>query len=237
MNRGDHVLFSRPCQSSSIANLAMALSRVQGAMSFARKDSVNPSYSSRYSTLAACLDACRSQLADNCLAVIQTIRADNNDVMHLFTRLVHGMSGEWIESDYPIVCAVDNPQAVGSALTYARRYSLCALVGIASDDDDGELATHYKETKGGDSVCEKDSKSVMPLAAREDVATPKQIETIEQMARERGVDALKAMGKFLEKKVDAIECLSKVEASRVITWMSQHTHPQNQGDGKLEQAV
>jgi hypothetical protein len=212
----------------------MALSRVQGAMSFARKDSVNPSYSSRYSTLAACLDACRSQLADNCLAVIQTIRADNNDVMHLFTRLVHGQSGEWIASDYPIICQMDNPQSVGSAITYARRYSLCAIVGIASEDDDGEHATYYND-EGGDSVCKNDLKSGK---AGENVATHKQIETIEEMARERGFDdALEAVQKILERRVNTIERLSKVQASRVITWLSQNTHPQNQGDGKLEQAV
>jgi hypothetical protein len=207
----------------------MALSRVQGAMSFARKDSVNPSYSSRYSTLAACLDACRSQLADNCLAVIQTIRADNNDVMHLFTRLVHGQSGEWIASDYPIICQMDNPQSVGSAITYARRYSLCAIVGIASEDDDGEHATYYND-EGGDSVCKDNRKKEKPGDAKEELATQKQVDTIVEMASERGLNALKAVGKFLEKKVDAIECLSKIEASRLITWMSQW-------QGNLEKAV
>jgi hypothetical protein len=209
----------------------MALSRAQGNMNFAKKDSVNPSYSSRYSTLAACLDACRNQLAHNGLAVIQTVQADNDGMMHLFTRLVHGMSGEWIESDYPIICALDNSQAVGSALTYARRYSLCALVGIASEDDDGEHATSYNnDDKGGDSGCKNDPK---PGKAVEGVATHKQIETIEEMAKERGFDdALEAVGKFFEKKVDAIECLSKVEASRVITRMSQH-----QGHENLKQAV
>jgi hypothetical protein len=163
------------------------------------------------------------------LAVIQTIQADNDGMMHLFTRLVHGMSGEWIESDYPIICALDNPQAVGSALTYARRYSLCALVGIASDDDDAELATHYKDEKRGDGVCKKRSNLGK---TGESVATHKQIETIEEMARERGLDALEAVGKFFEKKVDAIERLSRVEASRVITWMSQHQAREN-----LEKAV
>jgi hypothetical protein len=198
-------------------------------MNFARKDSVNPSYSSRYSTLAACLDACRNQLAENGLAIIQTIRTDNEEKMYLCTRLVHGMSGEWIESDYPIICALDNPQAVGSAITYARRYSLCAIIGIASEDDDGEHATHYND-QGGNSGCKKESKSGK---AAEGVATRKQIETIEEMAKERGFgDALEAVGKFFEKKVDAVERLSRVEASRVITWMSQH-----QGHENLKQAV
>jgi hypothetical protein len=229
MNCVDHALFSRPCQSEKIANLAMALSRAQGAMGFARKDSVNPSYSSRYSTLAACLDACRNQLAENGLAIIQTIRTDNEDKMYLCTRLVHGMSGEWIESDYPIICALDNPQAVGSALTYARRYSLCALVGIASEDDDGEHATHYYD-EGGDSGCK-------PGKAVEGVATHKQIETIEEMARERGLDALEVVRKFLDKSVEAIDHLSKIQASRMITLMSQNAPFLSQGQGNLEKAV
>lgn len=227
---------SHECQSPVISNLAMALSRVQGAMEFAKKDSVNASYSSHYSSLAACLDSCRIQLADNDLAVIQIIRTGNDGVMHLLTRLIHARSGEWIESDYPIFCQIDNPQAVGSALTYARRYSLCALVGIASEDDDGEHATSYNnDDKGGDSGCKNDPK---PGKAVEGVATHKQIETIEEMAKERGFDdALEAVQKILERRVNTIERLSKVQASRVITWLSQNTHPQNQGDGKLEQAV
>ncbi|MGX9366248.1 ERF family protein [Desulfoplanes sp. PS50] len=219
---------SHECQSPVISNLAMALSRVQGAMEFAKKDSVNASYSSHYSSLAACLDSCRIQLADNDLAVIQIIRTGNDGVMHLLTRLIHARSGEWIESDYPIFCQIDNPQAVGSALTYARRYSLCAIIGIASEDDDGEHAIHYND-KGGNSGCKTDSK---PGKAGDAVATHKQIETIEEMARERGLDALEAVGKFFEKKVDAIERLSRVEASRVITWMSQHQAREN-----LEKAV
>jgi hypothetical protein len=203
-------------------------------MNFAKKDSVNPSYSSRYSTLAACLDACRNQLANNGLAIIQTIRADNADKMYLCTRLVHGMSGEWIESDYPIVCQMDNPQAVGSALTYARRYSLCALVGIASEDDDGEHATSYNDDKGGDSGCKNELK---PGKAGEAVATQKQIETIEEMTKERGLDALEVVRKFLDKSVDAIDHLSKVQASRMITLMSQNAPFLNQGQGNLEKAV
>jgi hypothetical protein len=204
-------------------------------MNFAKKDSVNPSYSSRYSTLAACLDACRNQLADNGLAVIQTVQADNDGMMHLFTRLVHGMSGEWIESDYPIICALDNPQAVGSALTYARRYSLCAIIGIASEDDDGEHATSYNnDDKGGDSGCKNELK---PGKAGEAAATQKQIETIEEMTKERGLDALEVVRKFLDKSVDAIDHLSKVQASRMITLMSQNAPFLNQGQGNLEKAV
>lgn len=226
-----HAMVSRPCQSHEIGNLALALSRAQGEMGLAKRVKVNPSFDSTYSDLGACLDVCRKPLADNCLAIVQTVQAGKDGMMHLLTRLIHGKSGEWMESDYPVICQLDNPHAVGSALTYARRYSLCTMVGIASEDDDGELAVQGTN-KGGDSVCKQNGKREKSGDAGEKLATQKQIETIEQMARERNLDVLEAVRKIFESTVSKLECLTKAEASQLITWMGQ-----NQIHGKLEKAV
>ena len=127
-------------QSESIAALAAALSKAQGSITGALKDSSNPFFKSKYADLASCWDACRAQLAANGLCVIQTTQID--DLVGgavLVTTLAHS-SGEWVKSITPILTKDDSPQAQGSGITYARRYALAAIVGLAQIDDDAEAA-------------------------------------------------------------------------------------------------
>ena len=126
-------------QSESIAALAAALSKAQSAITGALKDSANPFFKSKYADLASCWDACRKPLTDNELAVIQTIEATDYDRPRLVTTLVHS-SGEWIKSFCPILTKDSSAQGQGSGITYARRQSLAAIVGLAQIDDDGEAA-------------------------------------------------------------------------------------------------
>ena len=125
-------------QSESIAALAAALSKAQASITGALKDSANPFFKSKYADLASCWDACRKPLTDNGLAVIQTIEAGEGRAV-LVTTLAHS-GGEWIKSYCPILTKDDSPQALGSAITYARRYALAAMVGLAQIDDDAEAA-------------------------------------------------------------------------------------------------
>ena len=125
-------------QSNVIGALAAALSKVQGAMVGAVKDSSNPFYKSRYADLSSVWDACRVQLAANNLCVIQTT-AEAADGAVLITTLAHS-SGEWIRSVLPIKVKDNSPQAQGSGMTYARRYALAAIVGVSQIDDDAEAA-------------------------------------------------------------------------------------------------
>lgn len=125
-------------QSDSIAALAAALSKAQGQITGALKDSANPFFKSRYADLASCWDACRAQLAANGLAVIQTTEVTEAGTV-LVTTLAHS-SGEWIRGRLPVLTKDAGPQGQGSGLTYARRYALAAVVGLAQIDDDGEAA-------------------------------------------------------------------------------------------------
>jgi hypothetical protein len=125
--------------SEQINELAAALAKAQGEITGALKDSANPFFKSKYADLAACWDACRSALSKHQLAVIQTTSA-NEGGLWLLTRLAHS-SGQWIESETPVRPKDDSPQAMGSAMTYARRYALTAMVGIAQVDDDGNAAS------------------------------------------------------------------------------------------------
>ena len=115
--------------SEQIDELAAALAAAQGMMDNAVMNRINPHFKSRYADLAAIFTAARKPLSANGLAIVQTI---GDGVLH--TRLLH-TSGQWIASEHPLPMS-GRPQEIGSALTYARRYSLSALIGIAADEDD-----------------------------------------------------------------------------------------------------
>jgi len=123
-------------QSQEINELAEALSKTQGCLMPAIKDSKNPFFKSSYADLHSILNAAKEPLANNGLAVIQTTGIIDAQLC-LISTLAH-KSGQWIKSVMPIVLAKQDPQSIGSALTYFRRYSYAALVGVAQADDDAE---------------------------------------------------------------------------------------------------
>lgn len=123
--------------SPSIGKLIAALATAQGEMKGAAKDATNPHFRSKYPTLASVCDAC-DPLAKHGIAYLQPTRAEGVHVT-VTTMLAHS-SGEWIAQDLTLTAGQATPQAVGSAITYGRRYGLAAMVGIAPEDDDGEAA-------------------------------------------------------------------------------------------------
>ena len=126
-------------QSENINELATALAKAQGEMQAAIKDCVNPFYKSKYADLGSVWDAARPVLSKNGLCVMQTTDMINDKIV-MVTTLVHS-SGQWMRSLLPLNPAKNDSQGVGAAITYLRRYSLSALVGVVcDDDDDGETA-------------------------------------------------------------------------------------------------
>jgi hypothetical protein len=125
--------------SGSVANIAVALAKAQATMRGAAKDRTNPHFKAKYADLASVWDACRESLTANDLAVVQPVAADGNTVI-VTTVLIH-KSGEFISSELRVAAQQNTPQAIGSAITYARRYGLSSMVGVAPEDDDGEAAT------------------------------------------------------------------------------------------------
>lgn len=126
-------------RSESINELAKALALAQLQMTPAKRDATNPFFKSDYATLESVSDACLPALNKNGIAVTQTT-APGNDFDHLlYTTLMH-TSGQWITSCYIVHPTKNDPQASGSALSYARRYSLAAIAGVVVSDDDGEGA-------------------------------------------------------------------------------------------------
>jgi len=128
-------------QSESIANLAKALSIVQGKLTYAAKDSANPFFKSKYADLESVWDSCRSLLSDNGLSVIQMPGNFFEGRMWLVTRLCHA-SGEWIEQEMSIPVAKQDAHGCLAAVTYMRRGALAAFLGIVQSDDDGNTASN-----------------------------------------------------------------------------------------------
>lgn len=133
-------------RSESIAALSAALSKAQGTIVGAAKDTENPYFKSRYADLSSVWDACRSQLSANGLAVIQ-LAGSTDDGISVETILSHS-SGEWIAEVLSVPLDKRTAQSMGSAITYARRYALAAIVGVAPMDDDGHEATEAVEWTG-----------------------------------------------------------------------------------------
>ena len=127
-------------QSESIIKLSAAFVAAQAEMDHAARDSKNPHFRSSYASLSSCLDACRPALNKHGIAIMQgTARGEGRQIV-VTTRLIH-QSGEWMESDLSLTSDKDNAQGAGSAISYARRYALCGLVGISDVDDDGNEAS------------------------------------------------------------------------------------------------
>lgn len=129
-------------KSESIAALATALSAAQGEIEGAVKDSTNPHFRSKYADLGAVWAACRPALAKHGLAIVQLPRSAEGCIQ-LETVLMH-KSGEWISDTLALPVSKQDAQGYGSAMTYARRYGLMAVVGIAPEDDDGNAAVSGK---------------------------------------------------------------------------------------------
>lgn len=127
--------------SESVSDLAKALTVVQASLAPAKRDSTNPYYNSTYADLSSVWESCREILAKNGLCVIQGNSVGETNTLIVETILIHE-SGQWIQSELCLPLSKSDPQGVGSAMTYGRRYGLAAIVGIVADaDDDGNAAS------------------------------------------------------------------------------------------------
>jgi hypothetical protein len=153
--------------SENINELGAALALAQAEMGHAAKDAVNPHFRSKYANLASIIDACRGALTKNGIAVIQSPEFDySSRSVSVTTRLVHS-SGQWVEGHIGAEVAKSDPQAIGSAITYLRRYGLAALTSVASDDDDGAAAVvPPARPRPGTSPTEEDPTTALKVKVR-----------------------------------------------------------------------
>jgi len=143
--------------------LFAALAKAQGAMEGAKKDSANPFFKSKYADLSACWETIRKPFSENGLSVIQPPEPTDGTTVRLKTILGHS-SGQWISSVVVMTPAKTDPQGIGSCLTYARRYGLMAMTGIAPEDDDGEGTKVQAQPRGERTITQKQQKFLFVMA-------------------------------------------------------------------------
>jgi len=151
-------------RSNTIGKLAEALAAAQGKFPKIERNSEvtvktkkGYSYAFKYATLDHIREKVTPALAANGLALIQRLAPDADGATRLRTMLAH-KTGEWIESVAPLVKGDESgPKAFGSALTYMRRYAVCALLGIVADEDDDAGGAEGDETRPAGSRFDGDS--------------------------------------------------------------------------------
>ncbi len=127
--------------SESIKELASALSKAQGQIKGALKDSANPFFKSKYADLSSVVEAIREAWSSNGLSYVQCVESSDKSEVSIETVILHS-SGEWMACGVlSLPVSKHDAQGFGSAMTYARRYSLSAAAGVAPEDDDGNAAT------------------------------------------------------------------------------------------------
>ena len=136
-----------PYQSESITELAKALLNVQRTVQPIAKDAENPFTKSWYASLNSVMDACKSALIENGVWLCQyPVPVEPPNSLGLVTKLTHAESGQWQSSLAVVPLPKADPQGMGSAMTYARRYALTAMLGMVTEDDDGEGAKNGKKS-------------------------------------------------------------------------------------------
>lgn len=121
-------------------NIAAALAAAQSEMSKALKSADNPHFKHKYADLGSVMDACMPSLSKQGIAVIQPT-TDDETGRYVETILIYGETGQELKCRVPLIVSKNDMQGYGSAVTYARRYGLMSMAGIAPEDDDGHAAT------------------------------------------------------------------------------------------------
>jgi len=130
-------------KSESIKEIAIALSKFQSEVPNISKDGSNPFFKSKYATLSNILETIKKPLIDNNLSYSQFPSGEHG----LTTILMHS-SGEWMQDTYKMTPIKNDPQGLGSAITYQRRYALGSILGLNIDeDDDGNKASETSKAK------------------------------------------------------------------------------------------
>ncbi|KKN76466.1 hypothetical protein LCGC14_0369750 [marine sediment metagenome] len=223
-------------KSDTIGELAQALVQVQKVLEGAKKDSTNPFFKSKYADLSSVWDACRKPLAENNLAVIQTMDTYEGAGFIIETTLAH-ISGEWISGRLSITPVKDDPQGIGSAITYGRRYTLAAIVGVCPEDDDAESAMDRKGKAVQTTSAPSQGKEPIPEGeprtspgVREPVTRKSLEERIKGLLRAQGIKGVNQLADYLKENHFAetsIENLSDDGLTGLVTLLGKEVEPKD----------
>lgn len=182
--------------SSEIIEIIKALNSMQGEMRGVAKDAINPHFKNRYLSLDAVWDSIKLPLFSNGLCVVQDVTSQGSTVS-VETRVFH-ISGQWMKFG-PLVMPLGklDPQSIGSATTYAKRYSLCSALGVVADiDDDGQ---HAQNSHKSPTDAQKNSGFTNEDASKIKI-TNEQLLEIEELFRWIDADLAKSIKERIFKK-------------------------------------
>jgi hypothetical protein len=192
-------------KSESVKNIAKALAQFQAEVKNPANTADNPFYKSKYAPLSDVLNGSRPILSKYGLSILQSPSCEGDSIT--LTTLIMHESGEWIESD-PLTLKMDKAtaQGAGSAITYARRYALSAMLGVSSEDDDD--GNHASGTYGKQEEAKKPTQTV----------TQKQLSKLFVVAKDVGMTS-EQMKQLIQEKYnkDSSKKLTTKEISELIS--------------------
>lgn len=169
--------------------VAKALAAFQADPPAVHLDATNPHFGSKFASLAGVFAAIRPSLAKHGLVITQLPTQTEDGAPALKTLLIHAESGEAFTSTMPLMLAKQDPQAQGSALTYARRYALLSILGLVGDaDDDGATAARVSDPHG-------------LAASRADAVAPPTPDKVEDTVIHFGKNEGKRLGELTERQL------------------------------------
>lgn len=216
--------------SPEIIEITKALNKLQGEIKGAKKDSKNSHFNSKYSDIESNWEAVRELIAKNGLFLAQTEELTEHEEQLVIVSTVLHVSGQWIEGDLRLPISRIDAQGKGSAFTYAKRYAMQGILGIAPiDDDDGNAAVEAKkfdnsrkELEAADKQREYASKAPSKASSSEPVnyelgKRPYAIvDGVENPYKEEGIDWRKVQ--FHISKFDKTTPLTKVAEERLMNF-------------------
>lgn len=206
--------------SEQIGALTKALVAAQSKMDNAPMNKTNPHFKSKYSDLPAVREATIKALTDHGLAILQGTDVADDGRLTLRTRLMHE-SGEWIESSYPLPTDLNKPQAMGSALTYARRYTWASICGIAADEDD--------DAHGAQDAGQQRAKAQQQPRQQRQVETP--FDAPDEETEKRMAEGLRSQITVTRTEADLDQVISKSDWLATFKSLPDHLKAEIKGVG------
>lgn len=199
-------------------NIAAALAAAQSEMGKALKSANNPHFRSKYADLASVMDACLPSLNAHGIAVVQPT-IDDESGRYVETVLIHGDSDGELRCRVPLIVQKNDMQGYGSAVTYARRYGLMSMAGIAPEDDDGNAAAKAAPKDKPEPKREQRQKKAPSGPPQEAIDTAKT-----SLAGADSLDQLKAIWSDLPKQVQIVPDVIQSKDARKAELQAEAEH-------------
>lgn len=228
-----------PYSSQNTKEIASVMLCIQKEIQNIKADAVNVfANNHQYVKLTTLLDYIRPILADKEIWLTQyTIESTHPNILNVVTKMTHIPSGEWVASLLPVPIIKTDPQALGSALSYARRYSLASMLGIGTEDDDGNAgaSTEGKKSPGRKRPASKESSFTSPQSDGVSTGTARQPVTPPQREKPNGAEDDSSVRKLMANlpKLEGINYSARLGKDGPVLIASGHTAPK----GKVLQSL